>query len=225
MTKPAEVEPRPSATVVLLRDCGQGIEVLLVRRNPRLEFHGGAWAFPGGRIEPEDIGPDGDLVRAARSAAAREAREEVGLEPQPNGLVLLSRWTTPLGRPKRYLTWFFAAPAPSGEARADGGEISQLAWMTPEAALDRQRASELELPPPTFVTLHALLAASNTAALLERLRSREPEHVFPHPHRVQGGVCSLYPGDAGYETGDVDCAGPRHRLWMLGGSWRYERAL
>jgi len=225
VTGAAEVEARPSATVVLLRDRGEGVEVLLVRRNPNLDFHGGAWAFPGGRIEPEEIGPDGDLVRAARCAAAREAREEVGLEPRPDELILLSRWTTPLGRPKRYLTWFFATHAPCGEPRADGGEISELAWMTPEAALERRRASELELPPPTFVTLHALLEASSTAALLERLRARAPEHLFPHPHPVEGGVCSLYPGDAGYETGDVACTGPRHRLWMLGRSWRYERTL
>jgi hypothetical protein len=45
----------PAATVVLLRDGTQGCEVLLVRRNAQLSFHGGAWVFPGGLDEAADV--------------------------------------------------------------------------------------------------------------------------------------------------------------------------
>jgi hypothetical protein len=34
----------------------------------------------------------------------------------------------------------------------------------------------------------------------------------------------LYPGDAGYEAGDPDLPGPRHRIQALASGWRYERS-
>ena len=63
----------PAATVVLLRDApGVGLETLMVRRSSKLEFAGGMWVFPGGRVDPDDIPPDGDVIEAARHAAVRE---------------------------------------------------------------------------------------------------------------------------------------------------------
>src|SRR5262249_5356532 len=113
MTNTSEVLPIPSATVILLRDGSAGLETLLLRRNSRIAFHGGAWVFPGGRIDPEDY-PDGireDDLAAARQAAVREAWEEAGLSINRDALVWISHWTTPLGRPERYSTWFFSAGA------------------------------------------------------------------------------------------------------------------
>jgi hypothetical protein len=34
----------------------------------------------------------------------------------------------------------------------------------------------------------------------------------------------LYPGDAGYDSGDADAPGARHRIWALAHGWRYERS-
>ena len=45
------VEARLSATVVLVRDTEQGIETLLLRRNPKLKFAAGSWVFPGGAVD------------------------------------------------------------------------------------------------------------------------------------------------------------------------------
>ncbi len=82
--RPDEVTPggtpavaHPSATIVLLRDAAGALEVLLVRRNEKLDFHGGAWVFPGGRIDAADLDGDGVVdgeaeMRAARRAAVRE---------------------------------------------------------------------------------------------------------------------------------------------------------
>ncbi|MFM8861560.1 MAG: NUDIX hydrolase, partial [Acidimicrobiia bacterium] len=53
--------PVPAATVVLVRDAidgRPGVEVLLARRNSKIYFAGGAWVFPGGRIDVEDHGDD-----------------------------------------------------------------------------------------------------------------------------------------------------------------------
>ena len=67
---------RPAATTACLRDGNDGVEVLLVRRSRQLVFYGSAWAFPGGRVDPEDAAPGADLYDqpAGRNAAVREAR-------------------------------------------------------------------------------------------------------------------------------------------------------
>ena len=48
------VEPRPAATIVLLRDSDVGVEVLLLRRNRSAGFVPGAYVFPGGRVDGSD---------------------------------------------------------------------------------------------------------------------------------------------------------------------------
>lgn len=91
---------RPAATVLLVRDSGDGPEVLLLRRHRRSGFAAGAWVFPGGVVD----GGDGDLALVERmdgptpmqwaerlglddpaeavsfvTAAVREAFEETGI--------------------------------------------------------------------------------------------------------------------------------------------------
>ncbi len=46
--------PAPSATVVLLRDAGEDIEVFLLRRHGGSAVLGGAYVFPGGKADPTD---------------------------------------------------------------------------------------------------------------------------------------------------------------------------
>ena len=46
--------PRPAATVLLLRDRPDGIEVLMTRRSPTASFAPGAYVFPGGGIDAAD---------------------------------------------------------------------------------------------------------------------------------------------------------------------------
>jgi 8-oxo-dGTP pyrophosphatase MutT (NUDIX family) len=215
-------EPAPAATVVLLRDASDAIEVLLLRRNSQLAFHGGAWVFPGGRIDAEDSGADGE-EGAARRAASREAREEAGLVVDPAALVQIAHWTTPEGLPKRFATWFFLCAADATQVRVDGGEIHAHAWLSPQAALEARRAGEIELPPPTFVTLSTLLGRRSVADAVAAARAKAPLAYLPRVVRVEGGACSLYPADAGWEQRDPTCAGPRNRLWMLESGWRYER--
>ncbi len=217
-------DPAPAATVVLLRDVSDTIEVLLLRRNSQLAFHGGAWVFPGGRIDPQDSGAGGE-AGAARRAATREAREEASLEIDPATLVQISHWTTPEGLPKRFATWFFIGAADATRVRVDGGEIHAHAWLSPAAALAAQRAGEIELPPPTFVTLSTLLSVRRVEEAVASARAAEPLVYLPRVVRVEGGACSLYPADAGWEQRDPTRAGARNRLHMLESGWRYERAL
>lgn len=51
---PVTTPVRPAATVVVLRDGDGGLEVLMLRRNVRSHVLGGAFVFPGGKLDPAD---------------------------------------------------------------------------------------------------------------------------------------------------------------------------
>ena len=46
--------PVDAATVLLLRDGADGLEVAMLERHLESDFAGGAWVFPGGRVERSD---------------------------------------------------------------------------------------------------------------------------------------------------------------------------
>jgi 8-oxo-dGTP pyrophosphatase MutT (NUDIX family) len=231
MSAPDALPPAiPAATVVLLRDGEDGLETLMLRRNARLEFAGGMWVWPGGRLDPDDYAggePSDDpdmLEAAARRAAVREAAEEADLTVAPGSLVWFAHWTPPPIAPKRFATFFFAAPAPAGVVQIDGGEIHGHAWLTPADAMRRRNALELDLSPPTWITLEQLAPFATTAAALTGLGGRPPEWFSTRIAIVDGGAVALYHGDSGYDDEVTDRPGGRHRLWMLESGWRYERS-
>ncbi len=226
----AETEPVPvhrAATVILVRDGEAGLEALLVRRNSNLVFHGGSWVFPGGRMDPGDYST-GDLEdhdAAAVVAAIRESQEEAGLVVTPTTLVPFAHWTTPPGRPRRFATWFFLAPAPTGDVATDGTEIDDHRWFTPTEALAARDAGEIELPPPTFVSLLRLSTCAHLADALDQIRTYPYLEFHPHPATVDGTLHSLYEGDVAYDdTSRFHDLGARHRLSMGDGAWSYERS-
>jgi 8-oxo-dGTP pyrophosphatase MutT (NUDIX family) len=225
---PSGAEAKPAATVVVLRDTDRGIEVLLAKRSSKLAFHGGAWVFPGGRVDPEDYADDpNDVFAAARRAAAREAMEEAGLHVDHEVLVHVSNWTTPDIAPKRFATWFFAGRARAGEGDgvADGVETDALAWLRPADALAARARHEIELAPPQYVTLLALEGYDDVDAALRGLAAQQPFDFQPRFHfGDDGSALCLYEGDVAFDDVDaLQAAGPRHRLVMEKVIWRYER--
>ena len=46
--------PTPAASVLLIRDANKKIEVFMIKRSIKTNF-GGAWVFPGGKIDHDDI--------------------------------------------------------------------------------------------------------------------------------------------------------------------------
>jgi 8-oxo-dGTP pyrophosphatase MutT (NUDIX family) len=222
----SETETRvamPAATVVLVRPGSAGLETLMLRRSSRGAF-GGMWVFPGGRVDPEDfagLAPD-DALGAARCAAVRESREEAGLEIDPAQMRPFAHWTPPSSAPAVFPTWFFIAPAPAGTVAIDGNEIHDHAWMRPAEALRRREAGEIELAPPTWVSLHRLGAFADPSAAITSLTAMPPRIYVTRISRFDGGMVSVWAGDAGYADGDLARPGPRHRLTMQASGWRYE---
>jgi 8-oxo-dGTP pyrophosphatase MutT (NUDIX family) len=64
---------RPAAVLVAVRLAPAGGRLILTKRASHLKHHPGQIAFPGGKVDAGDAGPEG--------AALREAAEEVGLPP------------------------------------------------------------------------------------------------------------------------------------------------
>jgi 8-oxo-dGTP pyrophosphatase MutT (NUDIX family) len=217
----------PAATVVLIRDTDRGLEVLMLRRSKELKFAGGAWVFPGGRIDAEDYGDNpGDTSQAAYVAAVRETKEEAGLTLSASDLLYFSHWTAPPETPKRFATWFFVATLDHHhKVVVDGGEIDKHRWYLPQEAVDAHQDKRIKLMPPTFVTLTELCQCSSTSAAMQMYNNRVIPEFKPKITLHHDIVCVLYPGDAGYAAGDSSIQGDaRHRLWMLDSGWKYEKA-
>lgn len=214
----------PAATVVLARAGPDGLEALLLRRNSKLAF-GGMWVFPGGRIDEADadgVVPDDDegVLEVARRAAVREAMEETGLAVAPDSLHHFSMWVPPPIAPKRFRTWFFLAEAPDGDVIVDMGEIHEHTWMRPGDAMQRRDAGEIELAPPTWITLHWLTGFDSVNAAAASIGEPALFQTRMASGESKGRVI-MWDGDAGYHSGDPDVAGGRHRL-HLDDVWRYE---
>jgi 8-oxo-dGTP diphosphatase len=118
----AEKPPPVECAGALVRD--DAGRLLLVRRGRPPAA--GMWSLPGGRIEPGET---------AAAAAAREVREETGLDVEI-GAVLI----TAVIADGAYRVQDFAARVVGGELQA-GDDASEVCWAT-EAELD-----ELELTP------------------------------------------------------------------------------
>ena len=169
------VAPRAAATVVLLRDGGEGLEVYLQRRPVAMGFAGGLWVFPGGRVDAADRDPgiDGrwagplpgewagrlglgvDEARGQVVAACRETLEEAGLllaTPAPGPV------ETAEAR-KDLLTGegSFADVLARLGVRLDTGRLRYWAWwVTPEEEPRRYdtRFFVAGVPAGTAVTAH-----------------------------------------------------------------------
>ena len=219
-----------AATVVVLRDASTGPEVLLLRRNTAVEFAGGLWVFPGGRVDPGDGEREqaSDVLAAARRAAVREAVEEAGIALDDEGLVWFAHWAPPRRAPKRFATFFFVSDSSDAAVTIDGSEIHDHVWVTATAALDRHARGEIDLAPPTWMTLHALRERASVADAVAALGTGPPPFYETHIARrgedpATAETWALWQGDAAYDSGDLDAPGPRHRLLMRRGGWVLER--
>lgn len=193
------VVPRPSATVLLVRDADPW-ELLMVQRPGGADFAPGAYVFPGGAVHGDDRSfPDelraaalrelfeetGILLAVGASApAAARVRQQVeggwsfadavkgaGLTPDFDGLVMFARWVTPSLLRRRFDARFYLASMPEGQAvRPQDGEVVDWRWVSPRRAL---ASSELNLVYATRAVLESVADAADVATLFARARALE----------------------------------------------------
>jgi 8-oxo-dGTP pyrophosphatase MutT (NUDIX family) len=143
------VAPRDAATVVLLRDAPEGLLLFFVRRSAEARFMGGAYVFPGGRVDPGDAHPDtpcdlspeeaarrlgepdGPSARALHVAALRECLEESGVllgdpAPAPEDLAALRQTLGVRGAPR-----IGALLGPHGVTLRTSALVPFARWITP----------------------------------------------------------------------------------------------
>lgn len=181
-----------------------------------------ALVFPGGRVEDEDSGPDGDgsgdLDRAFAQAARRECIEEANLELETAKLRWFDTWQTPSGEsPRRFLARFYVTTIPADQghdAVADGLETSAGRWASASTILSQWEAEEVDLPPPTLSILLRLAAGDWREWL-----TRDPEHarepILPKVTAVGSGIHIVMPHDPHYAALPGESAGVPDRVHVF----------
>lgn len=132
--------------------------LLLVQRAPDVDAFPGAWNLPSGYCEAEESPP---------SAAARETREETGLEVEVGGLVDAYFFDDdPRGNG---LLLVYEAQAVGGVLQADGHEAVTLGYFPPD-----------RLPVPLCGGGHDQAIEAWRARALDRWQPGEPLRYCPH---------------------------------------------
>jgi 8-oxo-dGTP pyrophosphatase MutT (NUDIX family) len=233
---------KPAATVMLLRDGDDGVEVFMLRRTTAAVFASGMYVFPGGKVDAADGEGDEAFVAAAIRECFEEAgvllavddqghlvqdghpalttRDEVyrgeismsqlcarhGLRLLTDGLPWVSHWITPKGEaPRRFDTRFFLARSPQGQtSHHDDNETVASMWIRPAEALDRGRAGELMLMPPTVANLEFLSEHATADEAMAYAATLPPPPCILPKALVRDGrfVGVVMPGEPGYD--DLD---------------------
>jgi len=204
----APAEPRPAATLILVRHGRKhgerGLEVLMVRRHPAARFMPGVWVFPGGAVDEADRAaagaPDEPDEAAHRACARRELREEAGIElTADQDLWPWSRWITPEAVPIRFDTRFYLAEAPAhARPKPDGDEVVEAEWVAPAEALARRRERGFELVFPTIKHLEGLAGYASAADAVAAARVRRVEPILPRVVGTREDFRVILPGDEEY---------------------------
>lgn len=211
----------PAATIMLLREHEQRLEVLMLRRNRQLRSFGGAWVFPGGRVDDQDA-PGHDELGRAKAAAIRETHEETGLNISGSVMETLSCWIPPIQEKRRFSTWFFIVEAPNAPVEIDNGEIHDYRWVCPKEFLSQIPSAEISLMPPTYVSLYTLAQHETINSIMQTTRGNPSEIFETRFQKSEAGFVTYWRGDSAYENDDLATSGPRRRLVCGPTSWDYQ---
>lgn len=207
VTDPTAVPVKPAVSVLMIRDGDAGLEVFVQHRVTTMDFAAGVVVFPGGRVDPIDeqtatsievpdpqahrsawkdsaIAEAADGWRVLLATAVREIEEETGAVLDPAGLKPWANWVTPIGRPKRFDTYFYTVSAGDLEsARHQTTEAHSSEWLPVSEILTAEAEERLKLMRPTLVLLRELAAFGTVAEVVELDRIIDPVRPdFPGLH-------------------------------------------
>ena len=197
--------PTPAASVLLIRDADKKIEVFMIKRSMKTNF-GGAWVFPGGKIDHEDVSNDyqkysphlDDSTASERLGIEKndletlsrfkdrilkgenifyEMIDNLNLELATNELAYISHWVTPKIEKRRYSTRFFVARSTDQEAVHDGTEGVESKWINPEEALKQFKAGDFPMIMPTIKNLEMICGFTDTSELLSFMNNKNKNDI------------------------------------------------
>ncbi len=139
-----------------------------------------------------------------------------------------TRWITPKNQRKRYDTRFFLARLPEGQkARPDGRELISGIWVGPKKAMEMHHEGNLNLLPPTFMTLFSLSQKKDIDDIFNHESDlggtdRGIQPILPQTFidRDEAGI--LLPNDPEYKASDFKRRGKPgkpSRIVMKDGKW------
>ena len=107
----------------------------------------------------------------------------------------------------------------------DGGEIDDHRWINPAQALAQHAKGEIDLVPPTWVSLYQLSQFSNASTALEFITKQTTRRYVTHLSKREDNVrVAIWEGDDGYESWDANSTGETHRLTMAKGGFVFEHS-
>jgi glyoxylase-like metal-dependent hydrolase (beta-lactamase superfamily II)/8-oxo-dGTP pyrophosphatase MutT (NUDIX family) len=159
------------------------MRVLLGKRAPHLRSFPGAWTFPGGNLELQD-------VQSLERCALREAEEELGLQLPCEGLIDIGRRVTPPGNPVRFDTRYFLqhlTDPPPVQPAPD--EFSDAQWWEPTELLALWERGDASIPPPVRDVVSVLAgypAITDVALGALRALANDEDHTYPGQEMYPG---------------------------------------
>ena len=145
-------EPKPASSVLLVRAGSQSpAEVYMIRRQKSMRFLGGFYAFPGGKVDPEDGAPD--ILARCRGLTEVEAGR---LVPSEHGMPALAFWVA-AARELLEETGVLPACDETGRAvvpaeRIEALRAAHMAKRAPLAALLASEGWYLDLGPFRYLS-------------------------------------------------------------------------
>jgi 8-oxo-dGTP pyrophosphatase MutT (NUDIX family) len=201
------IETVPAATLILFREQSGGPpQLLLTQRARGLAFAGGALVFPGGRIDPADhraaaLRPD-LADGAARIAALRETKEEVGCDfgLAAEELTLFARWLPKHRQARNFDTLFFLGRAArdAPEPQADGQETVHAFWATAADVLALCDRGDAHVIFPTRRNLERLALFDSYDAAVAHARAHPIVPITPFREERADGPWLCIPDGLGY---------------------------
>jgi 8-oxo-dGTP pyrophosphatase MutT (NUDIX family) len=116
----------------------------------------------------------------ARDLGLAEMLRRRGLVLRADLLAAWTHWITPEFEPRRYDTRFFVAALPAGQVTRDvSTESDVVGWMRPADALAAVDAGEMQMLPPTYVTVQDMGRLDGPQDALAAAAERDIRPLLP----------------------------------------------